>query len=111
METGRYKATRKAYTDRTKEQKRQYDRTYKYGISYDALMQLKHDQWGLCAICRLPFKNDKDMHVDHCHVTNVVRGLLCFHCNSGLGHFRDNSQRLQSALEYLAKRINVLFPT
>ncbi|BCJ35608.1 recombination endonuclease VII [Actinocatenispora thailandica] len=40
-------------------------------------------------------------HVDHDHVTGGVRGILCFNCNGGLGHFRDNVEHLAKAISYL----------
>ena len=32
----------------------------------------------------------KELCVDHCHKTGKIRGLLCFACNSGIGHLKDN---------------------
>jgi hypothetical protein len=43
------------------------------------------------------------MRVDHCHATGVVRGILCDHCNRGLGFFRDNPQSLATASTYVQK--------
>ena len=61
-------------------------------------------QSGGCAICGYKFGQKKgDMRVDHCHATGVVRGLLCDHCNRGLGFFRDNSQSLENASAYVQK--------
>jgi Recombination endonuclease VII len=54
-----------------------------------------------CSICCKKFKSERDRHVDHCHVTGVIRGLLCFSCNMALGHFKDDISILKSALEYL----------
>ena len=52
---------------------------------------------GTCPICL----EDKPLVVDHDHTTLVVRGLLCVNCNAGLGQFRDNSEAMLRALEYL----------
>lgn len=66
-------------------------------------------QGGRCAICRTPVANileyDGDArlstHVDHCHTTGAVRGILCRDCNTGLGGFRDDPERLRAAMAYL----------
>jgi hypothetical protein len=75
----------------------------KYSISlaqYDAMLKA---QDGKCAICRTPeteqFKGV--FHVDHCHSTGKVRGLLCRGCNHILGTVKDNPKTLQRAIDYL----------
>ena len=50
-----------------------------------------------CVICG---SNDP-LVVDHDHQTQKVRGLLCNHCNMGLGHFRDSPMLLEFAAQYL----------
>lgn len=42
-----------------------------------------------------------DWHLDHDHVTNRFRGLLCHRHNAGLGHFNDSIEDLQDAIAYL----------
>lgn len=72
-----------------------------YGMTVDDYMALVVAQDGKCAICDAPPKAGKILHVDHDHSTGVVRGLLCGSCNSGLGYFRDDIERLLLAVAYL----------
>jgi hypothetical protein len=71
-----------------------------YGISLEEVNRLMEKQGKSCAICKLPF-NGGTGHVDHCHTTDRVRGLLCNNCNNGLGRFMDNPEYLKNAITYL----------
>ncbi|HEX5997147.1 MAG TPA: endonuclease VII domain-containing protein [Jiangellales bacterium] len=70
----------------------------KYGITTDDYDEMVREQNGQCAICR---SSGELLHVDHCHETGRLRGLLCSHCNKGLGHFKDEPERLLAAVQYL----------
>lgn len=72
----------------------------KYGITLEEYELMNFNQKGLCAICGNPF-TDKNLFVDHCHVTNKVRALLCTKCNSILGLANDNVAILKKAIEYI----------
>ena len=39
--------------------------------------------------------------MDHNHKNGKFRGMLCNHCNRGLGNFKDNVQNLEKAILYL----------
>jgi hypothetical protein len=62
---------------------------HSYGIDYCdyELMILKQN--GKCAVC----KQSKKLHVDHNHVTNKVRKLLCVTCNTILSYFECTEKR------------------
>lgn len=78
-------------------------RQYLYGLSQERYEALLAAQDGRCAICRTDDWPGKDHrpHVDHCHETGRVRGLLCDFCNRGLGLFGDDPARLRAAADYL----------
>ena len=84
-----------------------HKRLYLYGITSEQAEAMLASQAGLCAICRQPLtlsRSDKSLptaHVDHDHRTGTVRGLLCYACNHGLGHFKDSVSLLRSAALYL----------
>ena len=56
-----------------------------------------------CAICGREFNDKLKAFVDHDHITNKVRGLLCTHCNTLLGMSKDSIEILNKAIEYLQK--------
>lgn len=69
----------------------------KYGITLGMFDEMYAAQKGLCAICR----KRQGTAVDHNHLTGKIRGLLCVPCNAGLGNFKENTEWLQNAMEYL----------
>jgi hypothetical protein len=72
-----------------------------YGISLEDYDRMLKEQGGVCKICREECKTGRRLAVDHCHETGKVRGLLCYNCNRGLGHYQDSIELLQNATEYL----------
>jgi len=76
-------------------------RSYKYGVTKEFLVELFEKQNGHCAICGEIPKTERGLHVDHCHKTGVVRGLLCHGCNTGLGSFKDSPELFIKAISYL----------
>lgn len=76
-----------------------------YGITKEQFYQKLSEQQGACSICRITPIGDvwKVYHVDHNHLTGQVRGLLCGHCNRGLGQFKDSITAIKNASQYLEK--------
>lgn len=84
-----------------------HQRLKKFGITADEYDLLRASQNFSCAICGEHESNSRDgvLMVDHSHETGRVRGLLCNHCNLGLGHFRDNPVIVLKAANYLLDRV------
>lgn len=76
----------------------------KYGLTGADVDAMVAAQGGCCAICKSKTHGHKNWHVDHDHVTGCVRGVLCGHCNPGLGNFKDSPAALVSAAVYLGDR-------
>lgn len=74
----------------------------KYGIALEDKAALLEAQGGCCAICGVAAPpTSTGWHLDHCHASNVVRGILCQHCNVMLGNAKDNPAILEKAIRYL----------
>jgi hypothetical protein len=75
---------------------------YQYGITLEKYLEILEAQNGRCKICGTDIPGGKgSFHVDHCHDSGKVRGLLCHYCNVGIGNFKDNISTLASAILYL----------
>ncbi len=94
---------------------RKYVLLRRYGLTQEAFDGMLAAQGGGCAICGStdPRTHHGKWHVDHDHACcpdnrkhtcgKCVRGLLCGHCNAGLGYFEDDPARLEAAIRYLRK--------
>lgn len=75
-----------------------------YGISlfqYDMLLKKQNNK---CLICKRTEKQTgKTMHVDHCHDTLKIRGILCNNCNTAIGQLKYDKEILTCAINYLKK--------
>lgn len=78
-----------------------------YGIGieyYEAMLELQSNR---CAICRI---HEDELRValcvDHNHITNKIRGLLCDTCNRGIGMLRDSPEICKAAASYLERYTN-----
>lgn len=56
-----------------------------------------------CAICGYFFEKGKEkhVHVDHCHDTLKVRGILCTYCNTGIGFLKNSPDIMENAIKYI----------
>ena len=82
---------------------RQKDRHLRaqYGITLDHYNEMFDAQGGKCATCTVDISGKMQSHVDHCHATKKVRGILCPNCNRALGMVGDSIDILQALALYL----------
>lgn len=73
----------------------------KYNLTKQDFENLLLSQDNKCDICKKDISNN--YNVDHNHKTGKVRALLCMNCNTLIGHAKENTDILNSAIEYLKK--------
>lgn len=74
----------------------------RYGIDIQQVEEMRRKQKNCCAVCGRR-KGKRHLHLDHCHQTGKIRGLLCHNCNRGLGYFGDQPALLVKAAHYLRR--------
>ena len=107
-----FRANRDAWEFANADKRRAYQKVYrdgagrwklierKYGLTREAYEAMEASQNGCCAICLLSLAEVR-IHIDHCHTTNVVRGLLCSKCNQALGLLQESADNASRARAYL----------
>jgi hypothetical protein len=71
-----------------------------YGLDKDAYLKMVNDQNSSCLLCGTYVEDCYNLHIDHCHDTNKVRGLLCGKCNQGIGLLKHSPDLLRKAAAY-----------
>lgn len=76
-----------------------------YGLNYIQYITMVANQKNKCAICEVTFAEKKALrpHVDHCHSTGKVRGLLCSSCNIAIGLLKDDGDKIRKAADYVER--------
>lgn len=98
----REKAYRAANREAFRARYRKSNIKCKYGLTQDEFDAMLAKQKDRCLICRSTFALPKKTpHVDHCHDTGKVRGLLCNPCNAGMGFLGDDPKLLIRAAKYI----------
>lgn len=78
-----------------------------YGITREQYEELVTAQDGKCALCRVAFpKSRYHCHLDHCHETGIVRGIVCAKCNMRIDQYEDDPDLLLRYYEYIMRGRN-----
>ena len=98
----RKRARREWRKPRSQAKSRNRSLIWRYGIDEAFYQDLLDYGTGGCWCCGYrPGPGERKLHVDHDHSTKMIRGILCAHCNTGLGLFGDSVERLQQAIRYI----------
>jgi hypothetical protein len=81
--------------------KARYNRSTLYGLADSVGLELRDRPCDICG--RAQGSSEKAHHIDHCHETGAVRGILCSQCNTALGKFQDSPELLARAIHYLTR--------
>lgn len=96
----RQREYREKYPDRAKGYYKTANRRRNYGLEPDKYQKLLDNSGNKCMICGDSPKK-RSLHIDHCHNTGIIRGLLCHGCNTALGLFKENISVMLKAIKYL----------
>ena len=98
--TGRCKACSVESVKKYRQRRKQFQaRTY---LAPEDKERLRDAQGGGCAVCGAERSSSgNDLSADHDHDSLLFRGLLCHHCNVGIGYFGDDPEKLRRAAAYL----------
>lgn len=70
-----------------------------YGLSELDVAQMLNKQNCQCVICGINIETG--YHIDHCHSTGKVRGLLCQKCNQAIGLLQESESLFFKAAQYI----------
>jgi len=79
----------------------------RYNITVDDYDKMKQSQNNLCYICGKSETHNnvngvvRQLSIDHNHITNKVRKLLCHRCNAMIGNCCEDTSILQKGIEYI----------
>lgn len=86
------------------EKLRRHNLKRNYGLTANEFEQMRLSQLGRCAICRsLPDEPHGVLVVDHCHMTDRIRQLLCNNCNMAVGLLHDDPVTATELVVYLLR--------
>ena len=102
--TNKYDNNRYASNQEFRMMRKNYNLKYNNKLSSEEYTIKFNEQYGRCAICGKPQTELKEaLAIDHDHITENIRGLICRKCNLGIGNFDDNIENLKAAILYLQK--------
>lgn len=79
----------------------------KLGVDPEVYLKLYHST-EKCSLCDREIKG-KTKNIDHCHLTNTFRGIICRSCNLGIGMLKDSILLINNAIRFLDTTFSLKF--
>lgn len=76
-----------------------HGRAIRYGLTRDQVIDMLARPCDSCGEEVEP----RWKHIDHDHVSGVVRGILCNSCNVSLGLMNEDANRLRALIDYIER--------
>ena len=101
-----YKLRAKNWADANRPRRRQIVTAYQRGMSVDERETFLEERDFRCEVCGLSRDESylllkRDLCIDHCHLTEKNKGVLCILCNAAAGSCGDDPLRVFKLFEYL----------
>lgn len=89
---------------------RRYQAEKKRGVPRGTYVFLWERQKGKCLCCGVSLRDltERSPHIDHCHETGKIRGLLCHYCNTSLGIIHESHAHAISLANYIKNHCDPL---
>lgn len=88
---------KKCYRDKNKEYLKEQKMKYNYGINKLQYEELLSKRARCCWSCG----SSDLLCIDHCHIKDSVRGILCSQCNTALGLLKEDPVRIRALADYI----------
>ena len=94
-------------SDKRRKEKTRWSRIKReYGITKEDFYNILNENNHKCKICTCEI-NELNSHIDHCHVTGKVRGVLCQKCNQAIGLLREDTAIMERAIKYVKENHDI----
>lgn len=88
-----------------KDKKKSRELFKKYGITLEDFRKILLFQNNKCAICEVELgEGIKYTHIDHCHVENRFRGILCSQCNWFMSKIDNVEKTFENLSNYIKNK-------
>lgn len=87
------------YPEKRKAARKRHNNKSRYGFTEEEYQAFLDSRGRKCEVCG----DDRKPCVDHCHKTDIVRGVLCGGCNTSLGQLKEDPKIIRALADYIER--------